>query len=101
MFTGIIETIGEVVALEKQKTNLLITVKSSISRKLKPDQSVTHNGACLTVIDAGKKTHTVEAVSETLKRTNLGSLKKGSRLNLERAMKANGRFDGHIVQGPC
>lgn len=99
MFTGIIETIGEVIALEKKKSNLLITIKSSISKELKPDQSVAHNGACLTVIRADKKTYTVEAVGETLKLTNLGKLKIGSYLNLERAMKADGRFDGHFVQG--
>ena len=99
MFTGIIETIGEVVSVEKRKSNLLITVKSSIAEELKPDQSVAHNGTCLTVIRADQKTFTVEAVSETLKRTNLGKLKKSSRLNLERAMKADGRMDGHFVQG--
>jgi len=99
MFTGIIETLGEVVSLEKKKSNLLITVRSVISKELKPDQSVSHNGVCLTVIYADKKTHTVEVVSETLKRTNLGELVKGSSLNLERSMKADARFDGHIVQG--
>ncbi len=99
MFTGIIETIGEVVSVEKKKSNIILTVQSSISRKLRPDQSVAHNGACLTVIRSGKKNHTVEAVGETLKRTNLGMLRKGMHLNLERAMKAGGRFDGHFVQG--
>lgn len=99
MFTGIIETIGKVVSLKRNKSNLVITVKSSISKKLKPDQSLAHNGVCLTVIRAGKKFHSVEAVSETLKRTNLGALRKGMHLNLERAMKAGSRFDGHFVQG--
>lgn len=99
MFTGIIETIGEVASLEKSKANLLITVKSPISKELKPDQSVAHNGVCLTVLRADKKSHTAEAVRETLKKTNLGQLTKGACLNLERAMPANGRFDGHFVQG--
>lgn len=99
MFTGIIETIGEVVSVERKKSNIILTVKSSISKKLKPDQSVAHNGVCLTVIRSGKKNHAVEAVGETLKRTNLGMLRKGMHLNLERAMKADGRFDGHFVQG--
>jgi|ERR1051325_3871323 riboflavin synthase len=99
MFTGIIETIGEVVALQKQNANIQITVKSSISKELKPDQSLSHNGVCLTVVEANKNTHTAEAVNETLQRTNLGNLKEGSPVNLERAMRADGRFDGHFVQG--
>lgn len=99
MFTGIIETIGEVVTLERRSSNLLITIKSSIAKELKRDQSVSHNGVCLTVIRAGTGVHHVEAVNETLKRTNLSALKEGSHVNLERAMPANGRFDGHIVQG--
>ncbi len=99
MFTGIIEAIGEVVSVEKKEANLRITVQSSISDELKPDQSVSHNGVCLTVVSAGKNSHTVEAVKETLHRTNLGFIKVGSKLNLERAMPANGRFDGHYVQG--
>lgn len=99
MFTGIIEAIGTVVNLDKKDSSLLITVQSSLSGMLKPGQSAAHNGACLTVIRADKTTHTVEAVSETLRRTNLGRLKRGSHLNLERAMKADGRFEGHFVQG--
>jgi len=99
MFTGIIETIGKVVSLKQIESNLRITIQSSISKELKPEQSVSHNGVCLTVIDAGKKSHTVEAVSETLRRTTLAHLRKGSFVNLERAMRADGRFDGHIVQG--
>ena len=99
MFTGIIETMGEVVSVNKKKSNLLIAVRSSIAKELKPDQSVAHNGACLTVIRADKKTHIVEAVNETLKRTNLGILRKGMLINLERAMKTESRFDGHFVQG--
>ncbi len=99
MFTGIIEAIGQVVSLKRRNSNLLISIQSSISKELKPDQSVSHNGVCLTVIYADKKMHTVEAVRETLQRSNLGKLKTGSYLNLERAMPADGRFDGHFVQG--
>lgn len=99
MFTGIIETIGKVVAVEQQGTNSHFTVQSSISKELKIDQSVSHNGVCLTVVQADSDTHTVVAVKETLGRTNLGSIGIGSYLNLERAMPANGRFDGHFVQG--
>lgn len=99
MFTGIIETLGTVAAIKKEKSNLRIKIKSAISKTLKPDQSVAHNGVCLTVIHADKNSHTVVAVQETLSRTNLGAIEVGSRLNLERAMSANGRFDGHLVQG--
>ena len=99
MFTGIIETIGEVVAVEKNKSNRHLTIQSSLSKELKPDQSVSHNGVCLTVVHADNNTHTVVAVKETLSRTNLGALEKGAQVNLERAMPASGRFDGHIVQG--
>lgn len=99
MFTGIIETIGKVITVEDQGTNRHLTIESSISKELKIDQSVSHNGVCLTVVQADKEKHTVVAVKETLNRTNLGSLGIGSPLNLERAMPANGRFDGHFVQG--
>jgi len=99
MFTGIIETLGTVAAIKKEKSNLRIKIKSAISKTLKPDQSVAHNGVCLTVIHADKNSHTVVAVQETLSRTNLGAIEVGSRINLERAMSANGRFDGHLVQG--
>lgn len=99
MFTGIIETIGKVVAAEEQGANRRLTIESSISKELKIDQSVSHNGVCLTVVDVSGDTHAVIAVKETLSRTNLGTLTTGAHLNLERAMPANGRFDGHFVQG--
>ena len=99
MFTGIIETIGKVTTLQRDKGNLHITVSSSISEELKIDQSVAHNGVCLTVVALDKDTHTVTAIDETLNKTNLGKLKEGDILNLERCMQMNGRLDGHIVQG--
>ena len=99
MFTGIIETIGKVTTLQRDKGNLHITVSSSISEELKIDQSVAHNGVCLTVVALDKDTHTVTAIDETLSKTNLGKLKEGDILNLERCMQMNGRLDGHIVQG--
>lgn len=99
MFTGIIETIGKVTSLQQDKGNLHITVSSSISEELKIDQSVAHNGVCLTVVALDKDTHTVTAIDETLNKTNLGKLKEGDILNLERCMQMNGRLDGHIVQG--
>jgi riboflavin synthase len=101
MFTGIIETLGKVVSLKKENGNLHITVSSPISSELKIDQSVTHNGACLTVVatDASAQTHTVTAIQETLLKTNLGALKTGDVINLERSLKMNDRLDGHIVQG--
>jgi riboflavin synthase len=101
MFTGIIETVGTVTKIEKEGTNLHFTIQSSISAELKIDQSVSHNGVCLTVIafDANNQTHTVTAIHETLLKTNLGQWQTGSIVNLERCMPANGRFDGHIVQG--
>lgn len=99
MFTGIIETVGKIVDLKEAKGNLEITVQSSISSQLKIDQSISHNGVCLTVINVRNGNHKVIAVDETLKKTNLGLLKKGEKINMERAMSANGRFDGHIVQG--
>jgi riboflavin synthase len=99
MFTGIIETLGKVESLRHEDGILRIGVHSNISRKLKVDQSVAHNGVCLTVVDVQGHTHFVEAIDETLKRTNLGNLAHGDRVNLERCLKANGRLDGHIVQG--
>lgn len=99
MFTGIIETIGEVKALDKTGTNVDLTVYSPISKELKIDQSVAHNGVCLTVIEQHENWHKVTAVEETLSKTNLNHLQIGSIVNLERCMIANGRFDGHIVQG--
>lgn len=99
MFTGIIETLGKLVKLEKEGSNIHLTVESPISDQLKVDQSVAHNGVCLTVVQVGNGWHTVTAIDETLKRTNLGQLEVGNEVNLERCMLANGRFDGHIVQG--
>lgn len=99
MFTGIIEDIGEVVSLQKEKDNLHISVKSKLSKSFKIDQSVSHNGVCLTVVKKTATTHTVTAIGETLDKTNLASLKIGSKINLERAMKAGMRLDGHMVQG--
>jgi len=99
MFTGIIETLGEVISADYDKGNLNLVVASPISDELKIDQSVAHNGICLTVVASGKGTHTVTAVEETLSKTNLGSIKKGDLVNLERCMQMNGRLDGHIVQG--
>ncbi|MCB9263196.1 MAG: riboflavin synthase [Flavobacteriales bacterium] len=99
MFTGIIETLGTVVAIEKDATNIHFTISSSISNELKIDQSIAHNGVCLTVIKCDEQTHTVTAIDETLRKTNLNSWKVGDTINLERCMVANGRLDGHIVQG--
>jgi riboflavin synthase len=99
MFTGIIETIGIVEKLENESGNFHITVHSPISHELKIDQSVSHNGVCLTVVQCDAHQHTVTAIAETLRKTNLGNLKIGDELNLERCMVMNGRLDGHIVQG--
>ncbi len=99
MFTGIVETIGEVVLIEPRGTNINFRLKSSIAPELKVDQSVSHNGVCLTVTGIDGDTYDVTAVDETLKKTNLGTLQAGSKVNLERCMPAGGRFDGHIVQG--
>src|SRR5689334_2713920 len=99
MFTGIIETIGQVVKLETEGTNLHITMKSGIGEELKIDQSVSHNGICLTVTQVNDSLHRVTAIQETLQKSNLGSLSVGDVVNVERCMVANGRFDGHIVQG--
>lgn len=99
MFTGIIETLGKVEKIEKEGTNVHFTFSSSIASELKVDQSVAHNGVCLTVVSVSGNNYKVTAIDETLKRTNLGNLKSGDIVNLERCMPANGRFDGHIVQG--
>ena len=99
MFTGIIENIGEVITLEKDKTNLHITVKSKLTSELKIDQSIAHNGVCLTVVDMNDDTYTVTAIEETLSKTNLNLLRIADKINLERAMKLGDRLDGHIVQG--
>lgn len=99
MFTGIIEALGEVQSIETEGSNIHFRIKSEISKELKVDQSVSHNGVCLTVVHQDDHSHRVTAVQETLKRSNLGHISTGSLLNLERAIKANSRLDGHIVQG--
>lgn len=99
MFTGIIETLGEVTKIKNEQNNLHIQIKSSLTNELKIDQSVAHNGVCLTVVAIDNEEYTVTAVEETLKKTNLSQLKIGSKVNLERCMQMNGRLDGHIVQG--
>lgn len=99
MFTGIIESMGQLEALRAEGTNLHLTFSSAFTDELKIDQSLAHNGVCLTVIAIDGENYTVTAIDETLKRSNLGHLKVGNQVNLERCMAANGRFDGHIVQG--
>lgn len=99
MFTGIIETLGTVDRLEKDQTNLNITLKTPLAQELKVDQSLAHNGVCLTVVSISEESYTVTAIEETLMRSNLADLKKGSKVNLERAMTLGARLDGHIVQG--
>ncbi|MDR1699144.1 MAG: riboflavin synthase [Prevotellaceae bacterium] len=101
MFSGIVETAAEVVALRKEQDNLHITMKCDFTNELKIDQSVAHNGVCLTVvdIDGEKNCYTVTAIKETLERSNLGLFEIGTKVNLERSMPMNGRLDGHIVQG--
>jgi riboflavin synthase len=99
MFSGIIEEAAQVVATIKEKENLHITMSCSFADELIIDQSVAHNGVCLTVVSKTKDTYTVTAISETLKCSNLGMLHPGNKVNLERSMLMNGRLDGHIVQG--
>lgn len=99
MFTGIIETLGKIAELKNEQGNLHITVESAISAQLKIDQSVAHNGVCLTVVAVEDNRHTVTAIEETLSKTNLSHLQTGSLVNLERCMQMNARLDGHIVQG--
>ena len=99
MFTGIIEQIGHITAIQKEGENIHFTVQSSIANELKIDQSVAHNGACLTVVSINDDEYTVTAIHETLEKTNLGEWKVGTKVNLERCMQMNGRLDGHIVQG--
>ncbi len=100
MFTGIIETLGTLLEARKDGSNIHFTFDAPIANELKVDQSVAHNGVCLTVVELlDNNAYVVTAIDETLKRTNLGDLKEGDSVNLERCMPANGRFDGHIVQG--
>lgn len=99
MFTGIIEDLGTVTSLEQELDNLHITIKSNITNELKIDQSVAHNGVCLTVVNIDNDQYTVTAIKETLDKTNLKFLKVDDKVNLERAMKLGDRLDGHMVQG--
>ena len=99
MFSGIIEEAAPVVRLEKDQDNLHITMRCSFVNELKIDQSISHNGVCLTVVKKDKDTYTVTAIKETLEKTNLGLLKPGDKVNLERSTRLDGRLDGHMVQG--
>ena len=99
MFTGIIETMGVIKSLKKDQDNLQITIQSDITNELKIDQSIAHNGVCLTVVDIDEDKYIVTAINETLEKSNLGVLKVNDKVNLERAMIMGGRLDGHIVQG--
>jgi riboflavin synthase len=99
MFSGIVEEAATVRALRKEQANLHLTLECSFVDQLKIDQSVAHNGVCLTVVEITNNTYTVTAIQETLDKTNLGLLKVGDKVNLERSMKMEGRLDGHIVQG--
>ncbi|MBT3747934.1 MAG: riboflavin synthase [Bacteroidetes bacterium] len=99
MFSGIVEEAAPVVGLEKEKENLHITMECSFVDQLQIDQSISHNGVCLTVVKIQENTYTVTAIKETLDKSNLGSLVSGDKVNLERSMRMDGRLDGHIVQG--
>lgn len=99
MFTGIIEQLGKVTQIQQEGTNKHFTITAPFTAELKIDQSVAHNGVCLTVVDIQGNNYTVTAIDETLQKTNLNNLVVGDVVNLERCMPANGRFDGHIVQG--
>ncbi|MEO0505357.1 MAG: riboflavin synthase [Bacteroidota bacterium] len=99
MFTGIIETLGRVEKLEKEQSNLHITIATPLAKELKVDQSVSHNGVCLTVVEQNEDSYTVIAIEETLNKTNLGTWSEGDLVNLERGMQLGARLDGHIVQG--
>jgi riboflavin synthase len=99
MFSGIVEEAAKVVKLEKEQENLHITMKCSFTNELKIDQSISHNGVCLTVVKIEDDTYTVTAIKETLDKSNLGKLKVGSKVNLERSTRLDARMDGHIVQG--
>lgn len=99
MFTGIIEALAKVEAIEKENTNVHFTFSCPFTNELKIDQSIAHNGVCLTVVKINGNQYTLTAIEETLQKTNLGNLTVGDIVNIERCMPANGRFDGHIVQG--
>jgi len=99
MFTGIIETLGRVVKIENDKGNTHFTIQTDITNELKVDQSVAHNGVCLTVVEITEDIYVVTAIKETLDKTNLGTLSENDLVNIERAMKLGDRLDGHIVQG--
>ena len=99
MFTGIIETLGTITNIEKEQDNIHLTVKSSFTNELRIDQSIAHNGVCLTVVDIKDDAYTVTAIKETIDKTNIGNLSLNDTVNLERGMKLGDRLDGHIVQG--
>lgn len=99
MFTGIIETLGIISDIKKDQENVHLTIQTNITNELKIDQSVAHNGVCLTVVDLFDNKHVVTAIKETIDKTTLGSWKIGDKVNIERAMKLGDRLDGHIVQG--
>jgi riboflavin synthase len=99
MFTGIIESMGEIISLTSEGSNVHIEVKSTITHELKIDQSLAHNGVCLTVVEINGDNYIVTAIKETLDKSNIGDLKVGNLVNLERSMKLQERLDGHIVQG--
>ena len=99
MFSGIVEEYAEVVSVVKDRENLHLTMKCSFVNELKIDQSISHNGVCLTVVSMTEDTYTVTAMKETIDRSNIGLLKVGDKVNVERSMMMNGRLDGHIVQG--
>ncbi len=99
MFSGIVEEAAPVVRIEKEKDNIHITMKCSFTKELKIDQSISHNGVCLTVVKKKGNEYTVTAIRETLEKSNLGRLKVGDKVNLERSAKLDGRLDGHMVQG--
>jgi riboflavin synthase len=99
MFSGIIEATGEVVFLKREQSNLHVSIRAPFTNELKIDQSISHNGICLTVVELNNDTYTVTAIDETLQKTNLGSLKMGDAVNLERCLRVGDRLDGHIVQG--
>lgn len=99
MFTGIIETMGTLQAIRQEGSNVHFTIASALAPELKVDQSVAHDGVCLTVTSVADGVHTVTAIAETLQKTSLGAWEQGKQVNLERCLPANGRFDGHFVQG--